>query len=384
MLRLNQNPDLEVTAVLSPGLKPATTDIALKVVDSIPYHGGASFDNQGTRLVGKNRTSYSFRSTNLSGFNDSFAANTMTSASSSGQFASYSVPIGTYGARAGFDFTYFEMKLGEEFKDFDITGKTEICSLHVSDELYLSGDAQAYAELGLDIKSIKRRSATDVVTNDQLRLPYIAFDLAKVDTFLGGGQTVFVPRLTFSTENFLGASSRNHPSASRDGTGGFFFKYEQTLRRIQRMPLASYVSVRSQFQAASHTLPSSEQLQLGGANSVRGYPEGEYLADIGTVLNVEWVFPSYIFPKEYKLPHARMALRDQLQPVIFIDLGAGALKKVNVGERRDKFLIGVGGGLRFQFSKNFFLRLDWAKRVGNKPTLGQGPSTLHIACQLEI
>jgi len=52
LIRLNQNPDLEVTSVVSPGKEPAATDIVLKVKDSIPFHAGVNLDNQGTRLVG--------------------------------------------------------------------------------------------------------------------------------------------------------------------------------------------------------------------------------------------------------------------------------------------------------------------------------------------
>ena len=384
MLRLNQNPDLDVTAVLAPGKEPGTTDIVLKVKDIYPYHAGVNFDNQGTRLVGKDRGSLAFRSTNLTGNFDSIAVNTLRSRTSSGEFLSYAVLLDTYGNRLGIDLTNFNMKLGREFSDLDITGSTQIVTPHVSRELYLSQDFQAYADLGMDIKSIKKKNSGDTIADDQIRLPFAALDLSKTDALLGGGQTIFAPRFSFSTDRFLGASSRDHPSASRPDTGGFFFKYDQALNRTQRAPFDSFISIRSQFLAASHTLPSSEQLQLGGANSVRGYPEGEFLADTGAIINLEWAFPGYIFPKEYKLPHGQAALRDQFQPVIFMDLGQGKLKKLAPGEKRSRSLMGAGAGIRFQFNRNFFLRLDWAKHLTDKPTQGQGPSNFYITCQIEI
>lgn len=384
MLRLNQNSDLEVRAVISSGKEASTTDITLKVKDNFPYHVGASFDNQGTRLVGKDRTSVSFRSTNLTGLNDSLFVNTLMGATASGDFVSYAIPLDTYGTRLGFDFASFDMKLGREYKELDITGHTQIYTPHISGEIYLSEDFQANIDSGIEIKSIKKRIRGEIMANDQIRLPYVAFDLAKLDTLFGGGQTIFSPRFSFNTEHFLGASSNDHPSASRPGTGGFFFKYEQTIKRVQKMAFDSYVSVRSLFQTASDTLPSSEQLQLGGANSVRGYPEGEYLADIGATLNVEWIFPCYIFPEELKLPYAKTPLRRQLQPIIFMDLGGGKLKKTAAGEKPIRFLMGAGGGLRFQFDKNLFLRLEWAARLGDRPTPGQGPSNFYVTVQCEI
>ena len=373
MLRLNQNPDLEVKAVVSPGKEQATTDIVLKVKDSVPYHAGVNFDNQGTRLVGKYRKSLALRSSNVTGLFDSFSINSLMSEDSLGEFISYAVPLDTYGTKAGLDLTFFDMKLGREYRGSDITGNTRIMTPHISRELSLSEDFQAYADAGIDIKVIEKRTTGTLVTNDQIRMPYAALDLAKMDTFLGGGQTVFSPRVSVSTRDFLGASSRNHPSASRPGTGGFFVKYEQSIKRTQRVAFNSFVSARSQFQAASHTLPSSEQLQLGGANSVRGYPEGEYMADTGGTLNTEWAFPRAI-----------KSVQKYFYPVVFVDMASGRLKRTGSGERPRKFLMGAGAGLRLQISRYFFLRMDWAKRVGDRPTQGQGPSTFYISAQSEI
>ena len=384
MLRLNQNPDLEVSSVLAPGKDPGTTDIVLKAAERFPYHAGASVDNQGSRLVGKVRRFQSLRASNLSGLNDSFSVNAMSTTDSTGGFVSYAVPLGTYGTTAGLDLTAFTMKLGKEFIESDITGTTLICTPHISRELYLSPDLQAYAELGMDLKSVKKKERGDETTNDQLRMPFVFFDLTEADSILGGGQTVFEPRISYSLSDELGASSRNHPSASRPDSGGRFFKYDQTLRRVQRGPLGSFFSARSEFLVASHTLPSSEQLQIGGANSVRGYPEGEYLADLGATLSTEWTLPAYFIPESVRLPRASIALRHQLQPAVFVDMGGGKLKKTGPGEQSHRFLMGAGCGLRFQFNSNFYFRLDWAKRLSERPGHGQGPSTFYMTFQLEI
>jgi hemolysin activation/secretion protein len=224
-----------------------------------------------------------------------------------------------------------------------------------------------------------------VTANDQLRLPYIAFDFTKLDSFLGGGQTSFSPKATFGTSGFLGASKLDHPSSSRDGTGGFFAKYEQSVRRYQKLFHESYMILRSQFQFASHTLLSSEQLQLGGAYSVRGYPEGDYLADYGATLSAEWYCPFYLIPKEWKLPHADQPLRYQIEPVVFFDLGGGGLMMTNPGEVNAKILMGVGGGVKIHFNRNLFLRLDWAQAIGGDgPVQGNGPSNFYITFQFEV
>jgi len=380
ILRLNKTPDLEIKAVLSQGKEPLTSDIALKVDGKLPWHAGFLEDNRGSRLTGKYRSMFTVRSSNTSGFGDTIFINSLYSGNSFAESASYSVPVGTYGTKMGVDITYFEMRLGKEFKSFDITGNTQIYSPHVSWELALAEDFAAYVNLGMDIKSVKKETGSESTANDQLRIPYLGFDFSKTDS---NGQTAFSPKFDFGTSGFLGASSRNHTPSNRAGTGGFFFKYEQSLNRLQKMFFDSYMSIRTELQVASHTLPSSEQFQLGGADSVRGYPEGDYLADIGGCINFDWFFPMYVIPKTWKLPGQETPLRHQIEPVFFVDLGGGKLKKTLPGERDNKFIAGVGGGLRLHF-KFFSLRLDWAKAIGDRQTSGSGPSTFYFAFQSEI
>ena len=370
ILRLNQNPDLEVKAVIAAGEEPETSDLTLKIKDKFPWHLGVSEDNQGTRLVGKYRSSVWLRSTNATDNFDSLFINTLFSCRSFGESVSYSIPLNTYGTKFTIEATYFKMKLGKEYGSFDITGKSQIYTPYISWELALLENYQANANIGLEIKSIEKKTAGSVTANDELRLPYFSFDFTKLDSF---GQTVFSPKFNFSTEDFWGASNRNHPTASRVGSGGFFFKYAQTLRRTQRMPFKSYLQLRSQFQAASHTLPSSEQFQLGGANSIRGYPEGDYVCDMGGNLDLDWVFPLSFIP-----------LRNQIEWVVFADSGGGKLKKVLPGEKGNKFLAGVGAGLRCRLNNKFSLRLEWAEHLADRPTSGSGPSTFYLTFQSEM
>jgi len=383
ILRLNKFSDLEVKTVISPGQKPETSDLVLKVKDKFPWHLGMSEDNQGTRLTEKYRTGFYVRSGNVTGLGDSIFANTIFNARTFGQALSYIIPIGTYGTKLAVDVSYFQMKLGKELKDFKVRGKTKTLTPHLTFELALKEDFEAYLDVGLNMQDIKKKVGHDRVSDDQLRIPYLAFNLMNTDALFGGGQTLFAPKFSFGTSGFLGASSRCHPSATRDGTGGYFFKYEHVLKRLQKMPFESYMILNSQFQIPSHTLTPSEQIQLGGMTSVRGYPEGDYLADVGGTLNVDWVFPMYLFPKDWKLPRSKTPLRRTIEPVAFFDMGLGRLYALNEGERRQKFLAGAGGGMRIHLTEHFFMRLEWAKAFGDKPEEGNGPSTFYMMMQTE-
>lgn len=385
IVRLNQTTDLEVKTIISKGSQDGASDIALKVKEKFPGHLIFGANNQGTRLSGKNRGSFGFRSTNLTGNFDSLYINLLFSSLTSGQSAYYTLPIGTYGTTFGFDATYFSSKLGKEYKAFDITGNTQIYTPHLTWELALTEDFQANANIGMDIKSIKKKTDKTMTSNDQLRMPFFGFDFTKIDSFFSGGQTYSALKLTYSPASFPGASSRNHVLPSRAGTGGCFFKFEDSLRRIQKMPFDSYAIMNAQIQLASYTLPSSEQIQFGGLNSVRGYPEGEYLADSGGQINFDLVTPFYLIPKDWKLPNSDRNLQHQIEPVFFFDAGGGKLKRVLSGETRDKILVGCGAGLRIHLFKDSSLRLEWAEHIGNdKPTVGSGPSTFYFSFQSEI
>ena len=380
--RLDENSDIEIKAVVDKGEKPQTSDVVLQVKDHFPWHIGFSEDNSGMRLTGKARSSISLRGSNVFGLNDSLFSNTMLTSRSVGQAVNYEIPLNTYGTKAGFNFSYFSMRLGKEFKAASIKGYSSTYTPYLSQALYSDENYQASANMGLEIKSIKRRQDANQTTNDQLRLPYLGFDLSALDRFRG--QTSFSPQMTFGTQNFIGASIRNHPSASRAGTGGFFANYTQTLKRIQAMPWNTYLVLKSLFQAPSRSLPSSEQFQLGGMNSVRGYPEGDYSADIGAQLNADWVCPLAFLPEKWKVPYTGISVGKQLEVVGFTDLGGGKLKRVLPGERQEKFLMGVGGGFRIHLWNNLYVRLEWAQAVGDQPTGGSGPSRLPYGIQSEI
>jgi hypothetical protein len=104
---------------------------------------------------------------------------------------------------------------------------------------------------------------------------------------------------------------------------------------------------------------------------------------MGGTLSFEWLFPSYFIPPSWKLARSKVPLRHQIEPIVFLDMGAGRLKTVLPGEERDKFLMGIGGGFRVRLYDNVFVRCEWAGHVGDDPVHGDGPSTFRFAFQTE-
>ena len=313
---------------------------------------------------------------NLTGNHDNLSLNTNYTDLSSGEYLSYQTPVGTHGTKLGLDAGYFQGKLGQEYKSYDITNYTETYDPNASFELYEAQDAQADLRTGMQIKSINKKEATAHITDEQLRIPYLALDFIKTDPW---GQTSFSPEINFNMPGFLDASRPDNAKSSRPGVDQYFAKYDQYISRMQSMPWSSYLQIRSQFQTSSRTLPTSEQMQLGGEGSIRGYPQGDYLADIGGDLNMDWYFPMYLIPKTWQFYGTKP--REDIEPFVFYDMGGGELIKVYSGEEKKQFLSGIGAGIKFHIKGNMYLKLEWAVATGDKPIHGTGPSTFDVSFQ---
>ena len=378
VMRLNGSKDLSVSSVLSPGEEHETVDVTLKAQENFPYHVSVGTDNQGTRLTGTYRRLVSMNTSNLTGNEDSLSFNGAYTNLSQGDYLSYQTPVGTHGTKIGLDAGYFQGKLGDEYKFLDIVNYTEFYDPNVSFELYRSENAQLNLRSGIEAEHINKRQGRDLITDEDLRIPYLALDAIKIDSM---GQTSFSPELRFGAPGFLGGSRMDNTLSSRPGADGDFTKYDQYLSRTQRMPWDSYLQIRSQFQAPSRTLPTSEQLQLGGENSVRGYPQGDYLADIGGDMEMDWFFPMYLIPSSWQ--SYGTSLRNDIEPFVFYDMGGGKLVKVNAAESQGIFLEGTGVGVKFHIRNNIYLKLEWALAIGGeKPIHGAGPSTFNVSFQV--
>ncbi len=126
-------------------------------------------------------------------------------------------------------------------------------------------------------------------------------------------------------------------------------------QRYQTLPFGMELSARGTFQVATTNLLPSEQISIGGANSIRGYEESTAGGDKGFVINLELLSPTMRFPlpkKFKKLPFVETRLLG------FFDVGdAGPVFKKN--DRRVPPLASVGFGLRAALPGHMSLVVDY-------------------------
>ena len=118
---------------------------------------------------------------------------------------------------------------------------------------------------------------------------------------------------------------------------------------------------------------------LGGANSVRGYPESDYGADQAIQSQLDYLLPPYGMPDQWRLPFDTAPLKDQVNLIAFFDTAYGRAHDPSAdSEYRSDFLMGAGGGFELRYRKNITTRVQWGVPLGDKPITEAGRSQLHF------
>ena len=377
LARMNDHPNRNVQALLLAGKAPGTTDVVLKVQDRLPLQLGSQWDRQGTPSIGLFRYGFSTGYNNLFGWDDRLVLGTVFGKDFGAVYTQYLVPVTPYGTTATSGFSHSQVSPQRQFKPFGINGISQTYSAGVDQSLVEEEGVSLGMRLGLEFKDSRTKVQSGTSRRDRLRVIQIGPHLRMTDAW---GSWVAHNEYSFGIKG-LGATSEDNPLAGRPGAPPDFFKVEFQLARLQRMPWQTQLIASLQTQLSPSKLLPQEELYLGGADTVRGYPEGDYLADQGVVARLEYVVPCRFLPAEWRLPHATVPLRDQLQLVSFLDRGYGRLRAITEEERTSRNLMGVGGGLRLSINQSFSARIEWGVNIGDRPLTSDSRSMLHFGIQ---
>jgi len=373
--RLNANPDREVRALLRAGETLGTTDAVLKVKDRFPVRPGLFLDNQGTKAIGRERLGFSLRHSNLSGRDDNALVGLVGGEHFGVGFAQYSLPFGEdRKSQLILSATHAQTSPKRQFKPLGVNGTSETYTAALAHSFLDSEKARLDVRAGLDLLESRTKVLSGTSRRDRLRVIRLTSDGRRNDA---GGLWRAEPELSFGLKG-LGASSEDNPVASRSGAAPDFIKARLNVTRIQRMPWATQAILNVEGQMSTSKLTPQEQLSLGGAASIRGYPEGDYLADQGVVARFDYIVPARWIPHSWRLPGFGTILRDALQLIGFIDRGYGRLRAVTGGEFSSRNPMGVGVGIGIQEMRGFTLRLEWGFSVGDPPVSDDSRHAFHF------
>jgi len=149
------------------------------------------------------------------------------------------------------------------------------------------------------------------------------------------------------------------------------YAYEQyALTRITKLPFDFSWKTRGLVQVSNGNLAPTEQLGMGGYDTVRGYEEREANGDHGFLFSNEIDTP----PISIAALFGNTKLKDQLQFLAFVDyggVGAYQLNPANGYANTGSNLLGVGPGLRYNIAPYVAVRFDYGFQLINT-NLGNG------------
>ncbi|HNV86483.1 MAG TPA: ShlB/FhaC/HecB family hemolysin secretion/activation protein [Candidatus Omnitrophota bacterium] len=378
--KLNQNPDREVRAILRKGTRPETTDIIFDVKDRFPLHAGFLYDNQGTDSSGKQRFGFTLRDSNLTGFDDILYGGTIFGKDFGAVFSQYMFPLPGLNTKLNAGFTHSQVNPMKTLKPFGVNGISQSYYGKIEHRL-ISGDRVIVdLNLGMEFKESRTKILSGTFYRERLRILQAGSTVHLQDRW---GTTDLDAGAAFGIKG-LGAAIYADPANSRQGVTPGFCMLTGNLFRAQRMPWETLLTFRAQFQFPTQKLTSSEALYMGGASSIRGYPEGDYLADEGFIASVEYLVPFFFLPADWKLPKSGTSLQKQIELVTFLDEGYGRLRGPSSTEAANRHMMGAGTGLRIRLYKNIYARTEWAWALGAFPLSGKDRYEFHFRLQAEV
>ncbi len=374
LFTINQYPDRNVKAVLIPGQSQGETDLLLEVKDRFPAHVGMSYDNFGSKYLGRSRYLGTLTHNNLFGFDDILTLQYQQSEAKAYrlQSARYLLPV-TNKTQVGVYSTHHQVRLQREFKDLNARGKSKVYGIFVNHAFLSEPDLRITGNLGFDYKNVYNFILDLENSRDIERVTKLGGNIDYMDPF--GGRNIINNEINFGIPNIMGANRSVDSRSSVVGSGGRFTKDIIDYLRLQSLPFDTSLFFKFEAQFASRILNATEQYQLGGISNVRGFAPGEAVGDSGETVTAEYALPFYPIPRHVKVPFSSVRLYDALKLAVFYDWGHVSLRNPQAGESKQRTLDSYGWGLRFNLPENFFVRIDMAWALAGRPSDDHGQHT---------
>ena len=356
LLLMSDIPGITVRSALSPGTLVGTSDLTVDLASGPLVTGSVESDNAGNRYTGAYRLGGTLNLNNPAGIGDRASLRLLgsTGGLAYGR-AAYQAPFGN--ATLGLAYTHLRYQLGREFSSLNADGTADILSVFGSYPLVRSRNVNLYALLGADLRLLEDRIGLVAAESDKTsRVLTAGLSGNSHDSLAGGGWNQFAAGFTLGDLHIQNALERAADALAGRREGGFG-KFQLSAARLQTVtgPLSLYAAVRGQLAFAN--LDTSEQMELGGAQAVRAYPEGEAYGDQGYVATVE---------ARLTLVRWAESLPGQLQLITFLDMGEVEFARnpwfagSNHARRS-----GIGTGLTWSGPDNLVARVAYARRLGD-------------------
>jgi hemolysin activation/secretion protein len=381
---LNANPYRQVDVVYAPGKASNSTDVVLQTADRLPLRVSSGYDDGGVPQLGRDRFFAGIDYGNLFALdqqigyqfttsNDLFGGNPPIEGRPDRQrflahSFNYVAPL-PWADRVEL-FGVFAQSTPRLQDSFGQTGISAQLSLRYDHRLPAVGAWQQLLQFGYDFK----RSDNDLEfggtqvfnANTHIHQFVIAYDATYPDAL---GQTHANVSLFVSPGHLDGDNEAAVFNQARMGATPRYAYLQLSGQRDLAVGAGFVVSGHALVQWTPNTLLPSEELGLGGDDSVRGYEPYVVQGDRGWNLQTELRTPAFGLGLGESGP--------ALQPFVFIDAGHAWNRIDQPAETSNGSLVSVGAGLRFQFSRFVSVRATYGQPLrapvpnGSKAPLAQ-------------
>jgi hemolysin activation/secretion protein len=346
LVDFNLRNDVNLRAELAPGAEFGTTDIVLKAIEPPRFEADLGFDNAGAESVGEERATVNLVARSLSGYRERLvAAGLFTEGSRTGSLL-LDVPVWRRGTRIGVGFDASDTEIEDDaFAGLDIGGNASTLTLQLSHPFLATPAMRVDGILAYRAK----HSATDFFDIE------IA-DIAVRSLEYGATLMRFDERGTWFTQHTLTSG------ISGIGSDQSFLLYRGDVQRWQRLRGDLQLRLRVTGQWADiELLPPSEQFQLGGRYTVRGFREGLLIGDTGYLSVAELRAPLPVG----RLGGAARAFAGKVDGRVFIDHGGAFPFKGAGGDiTAQDYLTSAGFGIDLSPVQGVTAELAWSFPIG--------------------
>lgn len=371
---VNRNANLRVTPILRAGTVPGTVEVQLDADDQLPLHGSVEVSNRQTANTSATRVTSSLRYENLWQRGHSFGLTAQVApqrpADARVLAGNYVVPVGSGGGNLMLSAIHSRSDLASlaNLPGLGLLGNSDIVGLRYSLAFPGSGTFGHFLSAGLDHKRIGQSLV--ILEGGNTRS-----DISYTPAALSYTMRQDLPTSTISLDLGLSAGLRglfgNRDAAfaaKRLGASASFLALRANLAHTAR--LADWAVIgRLDSQAASGPLVSSEQFTVGGAESVRGYLEGERAGDSGVRASVEVQTPAW---RPFGTTSDWV-----LAGLVFYDAARVSTLQTIPPQRPRDLLRGTGFGMRLGVPYGLSLEVDAAHALADGDMTRAGDNRVH-------
>ena len=335
---------IEAAGLLSPGTAFGTSDLTIRVKDGKRQSYVLYSENYGSETSGRYRYGLQGSFENLTKSGDRLSLGITRSNKDLHNYSvSYSHPVGANGTVLGLGVSRMDYELSGAFRSLGAEGTADTLSFFGTTPLRRTAGSSLAVTYGWDGRRLK----------DEYKKVGMTLEKHSSTFHLGikGEERQHHTSWSYDLTGYYGHLGADSDWARRQmaraGTDGSFAKGVLNLNLRHKISDRWNIGLKVQAQKAGTNLDSSEEIYLGGASGVRAYPQGEASGDNGCLGSIELSYrtdvPNLVLSTYFDMGHVQYA---------------------NDGKDGSETLKGWGIGVSYSRPGDYFMRLDWARRVG--------------------